>query len=104
MGYARTWGFGTLLIGNLFAYRSRDPGALKKEADPVGPRNDMHLKRLQSKASLVICAWGDAGALRDQDRHVLDLIAKPHCLVRLQSGRPGHPLYKRASLHAVPLT
>jgi hypothetical protein len=104
IGYARAWGFGTLLIGNLFAYRSREPAALRQVADPVGPVNDMHLERLQSKASLVVCAWGEAGALRDRDRHVLDLIARPHCLVQLKSGRPGHPLYKRASLRAQPLT
>jgi hypothetical protein len=100
--YARSWGFGTLLLGNLFALRSRDPGMLKKTGDPVGPDNDKYLGLLQSEASLVVCAWGDAGALRGRDRDVLRSIEKPHCLATLKSGRPGHPLYKSVSLCAVP--
>jgi len=34
---------------------------------------------------------------------VLGFLHKPHCLVKLKSGRPGHPLYKRADLKPIPL-
>ena len=103
MNYARRWGFGTLLIGNLFAFRVTDPAALKHAADPIGPGNDRRLRKLQEHAALVVCAWGDGGALLARDAQVLAFLRAPHCLTKLGSGRPGHPLYKSAALRPVPL-
>jgi len=103
INYAKNWGFGTLLVGNLFAFRSTDPTTLRTEKDPIGPENDKYLRELQSKVSLVICAWGNLGALLKRDEQVLRFLNAPHCLVKLKSGRPGHPLYKSASLHPIPL-
>ena len=98
INYAKRWGYGGLLIGNLFAYRSKDQSALYKVSDPVGPENDVWLKKLQSEASLVVCAWSDTGVLKNRDKEVLAFLKSPHCLVKLKSGRPGHPLYKRADI------
>lgn len=103
INYARRWGYGGLLIGNLFAYRSTDQSALYKVEDPVGPENDKWLKELQSEAALVVCAWSDTGSYKDRDREVLGFLKDPHCLVKLKSGRPGHPLYKRADLKPIPM-
>jgi hypothetical protein len=103
IGYARRWGFGGLLLGNLFAWRATDPALLRDVPDPVGSRNDAWLRALQDEAALVVCAWSDAGAWLGRDRAVLAWLRAPHCLVRLKSGRPGHPLYKRAELRPVPL-
>lgn len=101
--YAQRWGYGGLLLGNLFAYRATAPSALRAATDPIGPENDAWLDRLQSRAGLVVCAWGEAGVLGGRDRAVLAFLHDPHCLTRLKSGRPGHPLYKRAELRPVPL-
>ena len=103
INYARRWGYGGLLLGNLFAYRSTDPSALYTAQDPVGPENDVYLGTLQSQAQLVVCAWSNTGAYRARDLAVLSTLAAPHCLVKLKSGRPGHPLYKRADLQPVPM-
>ncbi|QGM45579.1 DUF1643 domain-containing protein [Methylocystis heyeri] len=92
--YAERWGYGGLLIGNLFAYRSVDKSVIKKVNDPIGPENDEWLRKLQDEASLIVCAWGDDGGYRMRDESVLSFIKAPHYLVRLNSGRPGHPLYK----------
>ena len=98
INYAKRWGYGGFLIGNLFAYRSKDQSALYKVSDPVGPENDVWLKKLQAEASLVVCAWSDTGAFKSRDKEVLAFLNLPHCLVKLKSGRPGHPLYKRADI------
>lgn len=37
IGFAKAWGFGGLIVGNLFALRSTDPKALYGHKDPVGP-------------------------------------------------------------------
>jgi hypothetical protein len=103
INYAKRWGFGSLLLGNLFAYRSTDPRLLRNVNDPVGPGNDEWLSRLSAEADLVICAWGNAGGFRQRDRAVLEFIDNPHCLTKLKSGRPGHPLYKPADLKPMAL-
>lgn len=55
---ARNLGFGRLDVGNLAAFRSSDPGELRHAADPVGPENDRHLRRMLSCAHTTVCAWG----------------------------------------------
>jgi hypothetical protein len=102
INYARRWGYGGLLLGNLFAYRSTDPAGLYACRNPVGPENDAWLRRLQKEAALVVCAWTSGGGYRDRDRKILRFLRAPHCLVRLRSGYPGHPLYKRSDLRPVP--
>ena len=103
INYAKRWGYGGFLLGNLFAHRSADQSVLYTVPDPVGPENDTWLKKLQSQANLVVCVWGNAGSYRGRDRSVLSFLQAPHCLTKLKSGRPGHPLYKRADLRPTPL-
>src|SRR5271165_6802401 len=43
IGFARSWGFGSLAVGNLFAYRATYPDELCASPDPVGSENDYWL-------------------------------------------------------------
>jgi len=36
IGFAKSWGFGSLTVINLFAYRSTKPSELRQVNDPVG--------------------------------------------------------------------
>ena len=103
INYAKRWGYGGLLLGNLFAFRSTDQSALYTASDPIGPENDTWLKSLQAEARLVVCAWTNTGAYKGRDLAVLKYLEAPRCLAKLKSGRPGHPLYKRADLQPIPL-
>ena len=58
LNYAEDWGYGTLLVGNLFALRSTDPSRLHDHPEPVGPDNDEHLWEICEAAERVIAAWG----------------------------------------------
>lgn len=102
MRYAQRWGFGTLLLANLFAWRATQPADLFAAARPIGPRNNHTLRALQAQAQLVICAWGAHGTHLGRDRAVLEMLHAPHCLTRLRGGQPGHPLYKRMDLLPTP--
>lgn len=101
INYAKRWGYGGLLLGNLFGFRSTNQTELFKAADPVGPGNDNALTTLQDQAALVVCAWSASGRYLSRDSAVLAKLRDPHCLVRLKSGAPGHPLYKSADLQPV---
>jgi hypothetical protein len=97
IGFARDWGYGSLLVGNLFAYRATHPRVLKSVADPIGPRNDSWLRNLVRQADFVVAAWGIHGSLHSRDMQVLAAVSDVHCLGVTKAGYPRHPLYLSAT-------
>jgi hypothetical protein len=95
--FAADWGFGRLLVGNLFAFRTPSPDVLRRAADPVGARNDLWLRRLAADADLTVAAWGNGGSFLARDRRACELLGSLHCLAITKQGSPQHPLYVRAS-------
>ena len=73
MRFAQSWGYGGIILANLFAYRATDPRELKGVSDPVGPENDHWLNRLADEAGIVIAAWGIHGGFMRRDSVVMDL-------------------------------
>lgn len=106
ISFSQAFGYGGLLLGNLFGLRATDPAELTRCADPIGPDNDQYL--LSALADLdVMCAWGasvpsywrhrpPAVAARLRERG-----ARLHHLGLTKGGHPRHPLYLRAD---TPLT
>ena len=45
ISFAQKWGYGSLLLVNLFSLRATDPRGLKMAADPIGPKTDRWLRR-----------------------------------------------------------
>ena len=99
MGFARSWGFGSIAVGNLFALRTPSPALLRKSACPVGRGNDTWLRKLQGSASLVLAAWGNHGSYLGRDLCVRGLLAQPHMLGLTKVGAPRHPLYVPSAAH-----
>lgn len=91
--FARDWGYGRLVMLNLFAFRATDPKDMKAEGDPVGPENDWWLRKWIVAADEVVCAWGVHGTHKNRDLAVLGMIPKPKALGRTKGGQPRHPLY-----------
>ncbi len=90
ISYARQWGYGGIVIGNLFAYRSPHPRNLRQCADPVGPQNDRWLRKLRRQADLVVAMWGNGGAYRGRAGEVLPWFPKLMCLRLTGQGQPHH--------------
>lgn len=107
LGFARSWGFGSLAVTNLFAYRATQPADMKAAADPVGPDNDAFILKWARRAELVVCAWGTGGEHLGRGAEVLDMLRtagiEPHCLRLTKGGHPEHPLYIPAATRAVPI-
>jgi len=101
-GYAERWGYGALLVTNLFAWRATDPLAMRGEADPVGAGNDRAILRAAREAQLVVCAWGNHGAHLGRSAQVRGLLRAAgialHVLRLNEDGEPAHPLYLPARL------
>lgn len=95
VAFARAWGYGSLSVTNLFAWRALDFRDVRSARDPVGPRNDAHVRRAAARAALVVLAWGAQGAYHERDQTTLALLAgRPlHVLRRTRTGQPSHPLY-----------
>ncbi len=98
IGFAKSWGFGSLAVGNLFAYRSASPSRLRASSDPVGYKNDRWLTRLHEESSLTIAAWGNHGRLLGRSRAVSSRLPGLHILGLTVLGEPRHPLYVRSDL------
>ena len=96
--YAYHWGFGGLIMANLFAFRATLPNDLKKAILPIGEDNNKYILKHQKESGIVVVAWGNDGVLHNRDKEVLKLIHNPMCLKLNKSGQPAHPLYQKKNL------
>jgi hypothetical protein len=101
INYAQNWGYGSLLMVNLFAYRATLPSELKNVKNPIGNDNDLHILELSKKADLTVAAWGNEGFLLNRDKVVKKLIPNLMCLKINKSGQPSHPLYQKKDLKLI---
>lgn len=103
MGFARTWGYGGLFIGNRFAFRCTQPGLLLKAEDPIGPLNGTYLSQMAERSEIIICAWGNAPIIKRLGQPFPDSITGPlHCIELSKDGTPKHPLYLKSNLKPIP--
>lgn len=102
--YAERWGYGALVVTNVFAWRATDPADMKAATDPVGRDNDRAILLAARASSLVVCAWGNHAAHEGRSAAVVALLrgaGKPlHALRVNAGGEPAHPLYLPKALPA----
>lgn len=102
IGFARSWGYGGLLVGNLFAYRATDPRELPADDTAIGPENAAQLDRLARRASLIVAAWGGHKRAVDRAPLVAARLGTLHALDFTRAGAPRHPLYVTANARPIP--
>jgi hypothetical protein len=100
--YAERWGYGALVVTNLFGWRATDPGQMKRVKDPVGRGNDAAILRAAHTSAIVVCAWGNHGAHLGRAEAVLRLLVSRNLELKILKlnghGQPAHPLYLPGSL------
>ena len=101
--FARTWGYGGQLIGNVHAYRATNKKRLLEVDDPVGPDNDKSILQMASQAKTIILAYGQPpNKLKRRGQEVAELLVNHPGLSYLKMAKDGktpiHPLYLPADL------
>lgn len=95
VGFARDWGYGGLIVANLFAFRATDPRELATVEDPVGPDCDVWLDTCSARSALVVVAWGSHRRAAWRAGEVLErfdtLACGIGCLGRNADRSPRHP-------------
>lgn len=95
---AKMWGYGGLIVTNLFALRATKPEDMKAHGEPIGIDNDEAIASTASQCQIVICAWGNDGSHLGRSREVLAKLRETHkpklrYLKLSGKGEPYHPLY-----------
>ena len=110
--FSDCWGYGSLLVFNLFARISKDPRNLKLCDDPIGSKNSFELENAFQKWSDdefydLWLGWGTQGKYLNRNNEVLEIIegfnkkrfekfpnaSKPYAIGITKAGFPRHPLY-----------
>jgi hypothetical protein len=74
MALSRAWGYGGVVIRNLYGLVSTDSATLSRHRDPVGPRTDSELASCWEQDATVL-AWG-AAADPDRARQVAGMLRR----------------------------
>lgn len=102
IGFAKLWGYGSLEIVNLFAFRAMNPQDLKSANEPIGAENNRYILDAVKSAQLVVVGWGNNCSMwgkhhqnSQRSHQVLALLRdhNPHFLAMTKKGHPKHPLY-----------
>ncbi len=110
-GFARTWGYESLIVVNLFGWRSSSPDALTAALadgiDVVGEDNDLWIASAAMAASRIVVAWGARAVATRRSYKVCQTLnqifgGQLWCLGTTANGQPRHPLFVKRSTEPVP--
>ncbi len=93
IGFAKSWGYGGLVLTNLFGFRSTQPSNLREASDPIGPDNDRWIDHWRIRVQCIVAAWGVHGDFCNRHQLMLSRIDSAFCLGLTSRGFPRHPLY-----------
>jgi hypothetical protein len=93
--FATSWGYGSVYVANLYAFRSTDPKALKHVDDPIGKENVSYITHLIGMADKVVYAWGNN---QKEPTWLSELVQTPYYIDLSKNGIPKHPLYLKSEL------
>jgi hypothetical protein len=95
VNFAKSWGYGGVFVGNLYAFRSTDPKGLTYTDNPIGQDNIQHIKSLIGLTERVIYGWGNN---QKEPDWLCNLVYTPYCIDISKKGIPKHPLYLKSEL------
>ena len=98
INFAKKWGYGGIMIGNIYPFRAKRPKDLRKwlneficgDGHGATKTNEVHVKEMAEQTDLVVCAWGgNHKGMPEMLEYTSDL----HYLELCDDGiTPKHPL------------
>jgi hypothetical protein len=94
IAFSEIFGFGKMIVVNLYAFRTKSPQLLERHGYPVGPENDVHIVSAMFNSEMIIAAWGAHGRGKQRAKDIMALTASRDvmALKLLHGAVPGHPL------------
>ena len=103
INFAKDWGYGTLLMANLFAFRSTYPKNIYLIDDPIGKDNDHYLLECVTQSDLIVACWGNNGTYMNREKVIKELLPNLYCLQKNKNvNLPNHPLRLPRNIDPVP--
>lgn len=102
INFAKDWGYGTLLMANLFAFRSTYSKDIYLIDDPIGKDNDHYLLECVTQSDLIVACWGNNGTYMNREKVIKELVPNLYCLQKNKNGTPHHPLRPPRNIHPLP--
>jgi hypothetical protein len=100
INFAKKWGYGGLMIGNIYPFRAKRPKDLRKwlndfiysDGHGATKTNEVHVKEMAEQADIIVCAWGCN--YKEGIPDWIDGLDSPvYCLELCKDGiTPKHPL------------
>jgi len=102
VNFAKSWGYGGILVGNLIAYRATDPKNLPSSLDlSIININKEYIRNLHSMAKITVLAYGTNKAARFSDQFLPftnEDYQSLYIIDKTVNGVPKHPLYLKGDL------
>lgn len=100
ISFAKYWGYGGIMVGNLSPFRATNPVELKTMInDPyVNDQNAQAIMGMWGKSSLMVFAWGNPPCQLPQCPVIGD---HAYHLGLTKLGNPKHPLYLKKDLKPI---
>jgi len=93
---SKNWGYGSIVVVNLYSYRATSPEELKEVPDPVGEKTDEYILKAAEESSKIVCAWGNVvdELEGNREKNVIDLLTDNgynlYCFEKNKTGQPCH--------------
>ena len=102
ISFSRAWGFGSLRVVNLFAYRNTYPADLWRlpKDQRIGEENDDAIRRARRACEHLVAAWGAFPQASDRVTQMIQScrLQRLWCLGETKDRHPRHPLYAAGHL------
>jgi hypothetical protein len=92
MSFAYNWGFGGVVMANIYGLISPYPEALQACEDPIGG-NDQWVEALGKYCHRVVFAWGKFKQAAKWSQPLIEMFPDAFALKINKDGTPRHPLY-----------
>lgn len=92
ISFANSWGYGGIIMYNLFAIVGSDPAILLTPID-LQKNNQWYLDGILNQCEDVCFCWGSFKEAKERAKEIISLFDNSICLGINSDGSPKHPLY-----------